>query len=724
MSARPARDARNPESPLEVLQFAHPWLAAGVVAAALPVLLHLLLRPRPRRIAFPAIRWVRSELASGRRSQRLRHVALLALRALAIGAAALLLAGPTCRSPGTTPASGPTSCVVVLDQSPSVEYEASDGRTIAARLRDAAEAFARQAVEWPQPSELGLVWSGSGDRDLPLSADIGRVRAELRRGAARAADWRPLGAALRRAVEMVRTAPRQRRRIVVFTDGLVHAWRDVTSLASTDAAGVELDVVRDATEVRTNLAILDVQAPPIVASANSPISLRIEARADGVPAQVHVIADGVAGRLAASGTERLESGQTRSIPLLLPPMPAGVHPVRVSLRPIDRLAFDQVRFAAIETIDVPDVWLIDGERGATPGLAGIILANLLAPETLPQSQQRVRLLRWSAEDDRAAIRGHVAATALDATVSGPSLIVMLSDASPDEELRRRVTAAVERGATLLLAAGDLSSDTDWPAFRAWIAASPPVCERLDGPQAIRWRAEASLLRRFDGVREMERCALRARLAFTSLVSNSVPDATFADGIPAVISAPRGRGRVLLLAAGVTPADGELGIRAAGLLSLLHGLAASGGDGADVREQLLGEPSVGASPRAPDGARLVLGADSADVTRRVGAAAVADDAAAAAGVFELFGGASSAWLVRNGTPLESSPELLDEASLREIVGLELVRLAGVDDVARLARADAADEAMALSPSQGIAVLLLAMLACEAMLAARRAPARAA
>lgn len=72
----------------------HPLFLAGLGGMALPVLIHFLTRPRPRRIAFPTLHLL-MEAGSGRQAlDRLRTFFLLLCRCLALGALAVLFAGP------------------------------------------------------------------------------------------------------------------------------------------------------------------------------------------------------------------------------------------------------------------------------------------------------------------------------------------------------------------------------------------------------------------------------------------------------------------------------------------------------------------------------------------------------------------------------------------------------------------------------------------------------
>lgn len=62
----------------------HPALLAGLGLALIPVLLHLLLRAKPKRLVFPALRLIRQNRRQNVRRMQLRHLWLLLLRILVI----------------------------------------------------------------------------------------------------------------------------------------------------------------------------------------------------------------------------------------------------------------------------------------------------------------------------------------------------------------------------------------------------------------------------------------------------------------------------------------------------------------------------------------------------------------------------------------------------------------------------------------------------------------
>jgi uncharacterized membrane protein YobD (UPF0266 family) len=103
--------------------FLYPAFLLGLLAASLPILIHLLNRRRLKRVQFPAVRFILLSQKRISRSYRLRHWLLLALRTLAVVFLALLLANPIFQSgAGLFAGSGPVSLVVLLDNSLSMTW--------------------------------------------------------------------------------------------------------------------------------------------------------------------------------------------------------------------------------------------------------------------------------------------------------------------------------------------------------------------------------------------------------------------------------------------------------------------------------------------------------------------------------------------------------------------------------------------------------------------------
>jgi hypothetical protein len=101
-----------------MIGFLHPWVLAGLAAAAIPVLLHLLARREPPTVLFPAVRYLVTTTREHQRRLKLQNLLLLLLRTLLIVLVVLAAAAPTLPVSGV-PGHAPSALVLVVDNSPS-----------------------------------------------------------------------------------------------------------------------------------------------------------------------------------------------------------------------------------------------------------------------------------------------------------------------------------------------------------------------------------------------------------------------------------------------------------------------------------------------------------------------------------------------------------------------------------------------------------------------------
>ena len=73
----------------------HPLFLFGLVLVGIPVILHLLMRAKPKKLVFPALRLIQNRKRTNTRRMRLRHVWLLLLRMIVIGLLAFAIARPS-----------------------------------------------------------------------------------------------------------------------------------------------------------------------------------------------------------------------------------------------------------------------------------------------------------------------------------------------------------------------------------------------------------------------------------------------------------------------------------------------------------------------------------------------------------------------------------------------------------------------------------------------------
>src|SRR5436309_4778130 len=115
------------------MTFVFPALLGGLTLIGVPVLLHLIMKQKPRHLYFPAFRFLLQRHRTNQRKLRLRQILLLALRVLLIAAMCLALARPKIFNERLNLTSDqPVAAVLVFDTSPSMEYTVA-GQTLLER---------------------------------------------------------------------------------------------------------------------------------------------------------------------------------------------------------------------------------------------------------------------------------------------------------------------------------------------------------------------------------------------------------------------------------------------------------------------------------------------------------------------------------------------------------------------------------------------------------------
>src|SRR5437588_9957200 len=106
------------------MSFVFPVLLGGLTLIGVPILLHLIMRQKPKHLFFPAFRFLLQRHRTNQRKLQLRHLLLLALRMLVVALICLALARPKVFSQRFSFLGGdrPVAAVFVFDTSYSMEY--------------------------------------------------------------------------------------------------------------------------------------------------------------------------------------------------------------------------------------------------------------------------------------------------------------------------------------------------------------------------------------------------------------------------------------------------------------------------------------------------------------------------------------------------------------------------------------------------------------------------
>jgi Aerotolerance regulator N-terminal/von Willebrand factor type A domain len=403
------------------LSFLYPFFLAAVVAAAIPVILHLFRRRTETVVDFPAVRLLQKAPVEHQRRRRLRELILLALRVAALVLLAFAFARPFFRSAAAAIAT-PVS-VVALDESMSMSAPAQF---------ESAKQLARQAIaDAPGDHLVSLVtFSDSAAVLVPPTTDRGGLIAAVDSAAPTAGGTR-FRTALGRAAEAIGASAG---RIVVVTDLQQSGWETADEGAVPDNIEVE---VREVRAPEGNLAVT---------------ALRREGEA--VIAAVHNFGS---RPMRTSARLRVDGKDLDTEAMEIPPQSAGE--VRL-------VAALPTRGGLEVRIDDPTGYQADNARYLVLDPAAAVPVVVITAEPPSTSEQGLYIERalGVAEDGTAfqvrAMDGRQFSTMKPGDLGEPGAIVVLGTRTLEREGRDRIAAFLKGGGRVLLTLGpDVDLDT-------------------------------------------------------------------------------------------------------------------------------------------------------------------------------------------------------------------------------------------------------------------------
>jgi hypothetical protein len=201
------------------LFFLHPAYLYGLIAASLPIVIHLLNRRRVKRIRFPAVRFLLLTQKRISRTTRLRHWLLLALRTLAVILLVFLLAHPIFQTGAGLLAGGGSSTVaLVLDNSLSMKWTGNGDELKQAK---AAASFLLSSLKEGDRAAV-IPTNGQGNESIRLKRERQVLLRELE-GVSLADGGADLTNALKKAYELLKE-PAAEKEIWIITDMALTDW--------------------------------------------------------------------------------------------------------------------------------------------------------------------------------------------------------------------------------------------------------------------------------------------------------------------------------------------------------------------------------------------------------------------------------------------------------------------------------------------------------------------
>ena len=529
------------------MSFLNPFFIFGLLAASVPILLHLARREHARKIEFPTLMFLRRIRKKTIRYQKLRHLLLLLLRVLALILIVLAFMRPYREGKQATAAMLRSSSahIILLDNSMSMQFQnrwerATKAATDILRKMDAGDMCAV------------LEFSDRVTARTQLSGDPSDALSQIKNGIEVSDRATRYGQALNAAAKLASDAGTGKRIIYLISDfqknGYAAEEQDLHL-----PAGLDLRPVDVGSEDYSNLAIRDVRV--LEAEAGSGAGALVKASVANFGNQDRKSVKGLLladGRKIDEKATDIARGETRVLEFRLPGLVSGSHSIVVEIED-PFLTADNRFYLTLDAREKTPVLVAEnpsepGRRAPSFYLAGALNAGPLSPYRLSPVSPR------------------------DPEISGGLLIwnnVPGGNTAVQETLRRFVS----QGGGLVIVLAEAGRPADFNrSFGSWLPVKMKEANAGPGAAPRRPSERYSLMTdiRMDhpvfvpfskphsGSFSSIRFFSHARVA---VGSGAEILAAFDDGDPALVSVDYKKGRVLIFTSSADDTSNDLPLKA-------------------------------------------------------------------------------------------------------------------------------------------------------------------
>ena len=401
------------------MTFVYPLLLGGLLLAGLPVLLHFVIRQKPKTLLFPAFRFLLLKRRSNTRNLRLRHLLLLLLRIALIALICLALARPRLFQPlgGILDRERPVAMIFVIDTTPSMDYKSGEqtrfelAKKRALELLDQLPADGRFLV-------LDAADLASSDReDFVASAEKARQGIQ---GLTIRSESVPVTTAIVKALERFDgwddpSGGKLPRFVCVFTDRTKPSWDGpalTKCLTKVDAVKVQTLLFDVGVAEPIDFAILQSDLPNERQTflQGEKIPLRVVVKATGKSSDNTLLLK-IDGKETTKQSASVAAGESQTVTFIIDTdslkLGPGYHQAEIVEPTIDALPFNNHRFVTFAIQKKPKILVLADDLKTTKRFAGALedLRYDVVHQTLKDAgdlnpYQAVFLVSVAAPDDK------------------------------------------------------------------------------------------------------------------------------------------------------------------------------------------------------------------------------------------------------------------------------------------------------------------------------------
>ena len=516
-----------------VVPFLFPMVLTASAAAVAPVIIHLMMRTKPRRVTFPAMRFVMKTHKANLSKLKLKHLILLAMRMLMIVLIAFLVARSQIPQWSSSPqAALPTAAVIIIDNSGSMGYRYRDRA-----LLEHAKRMGTKIVESLPEGSLILVLStaeaGKGAKFLGGRDVVTRQILDVAQGYGQAST----AMAMATARERLESTDLPRKEVYVISDMTAQAWRDEVNLTKSEGVRFVLMDCWGGKDVNFSLGRLDVSATAMSVGAEVKIDTDVQSHLTGGQLKVGIEFD---GHRVEEQPVSVPASSSAPISFTIVPKRQGVLHGRVVLGRDDPLAMDNVRYFTVQVDRSPDLLILRDPTTIGRGdPTTFLLGNAIAP---------------SGRD--ASGRGWIRRRTIPVgTLAGPHLatshVVLVSNVSTLPPAQWTLLEDyVRAGGRLWIVVGPLTSADAYNSAQAQRLMPVSFDAREESEEGFRWSTDKlthPMLTPFTDPENVSLSGVRCyrRFGVKTVAGDARVVLPYSDGVGAVVLRRVGTGQVLL-----------------------------------------------------------------------------------------------------------------------------------------------------------------------------------
>ncbi|HEX6981137.1 MAG TPA: BatA domain-containing protein [Balneolaceae bacterium] len=344
------------------MNFLNPLFLFGLIAVAIPIVIHLINVHRPQKISFSTLSFFNELRKSTIRRIRFKQYLLMAVRALALLFLAVALARPFLPPTiiGSTSSHQPKAVALILDNSSSMNRIGSQGPLI-----NQAKEIAADIINNGNSGDKFFVFTTNGQNEvnsLLMNASQAKQKAsEI--SVKNTAHY--TGDAVRAAYKQLQQVPQMQAVIYLISDGQKSQLDDLKDLNLQDESSqtkpVSLQLITLQKANQQNIAISSLALNSQMLGKNSPVSLSVTVQnVSDVAVANQFVSIEVGGKLTGQYEVSLQPGESRNYIFELIAGETGDITGRVILEG-DEVTYDNTRYFVIRIPQKRSILLINNE---------------------------------------------------------------------------------------------------------------------------------------------------------------------------------------------------------------------------------------------------------------------------------------------------------------------------------------------------------------------------